>query len=74
MVESWNSVAAGEKTALEQRARYLLASVYAADSAREAMDLIYQNGGSTSFRRRAAWPSTGATCTPSARRSRSAPE
>jgi alkylation response protein AidB-like acyl-CoA dehydrogenase len=51
IAELWNTVAAGEQTTLEQRARCRLASVYAADSAREAMDLVYRHGGSTSFKR-----------------------
>src|SRR2546427_526151 len=46
-----NTVAAGEDTTLDQRARCRLAAVYAADSAREAMDLMYRHGGSTSYRR-----------------------
>lgn len=49
--EIWNTVAAGEETVLEQRARCRLASTYAADSARRAMDLVYRHGGSTSFQR-----------------------
>lgn len=51
ITELWNTVAAGRETTLEQRARCRLASVYAADSARQAMDLVYRHGGSTSFRR-----------------------
>jgi alkylation response protein AidB-like acyl-CoA dehydrogenase len=51
ITELWNTVAAGEETTLEQRARCRLAAVYATDSAREAMDLMYRHGGSTSFRR-----------------------
>ena len=51
IAELWNIVAAGEETTLEQRARCRLAAVYAADSAREAMDLMYRHGGSTSFER-----------------------
>lgn len=51
ITELWNTVAAGQETTLEQRARCRLAAVYAADSAREAMDLMYRHGGSTSFRR-----------------------
>lgn len=47
----WNTIAAGGETTLEQRARCRLASTYAADSAREAMDLVYRHGGSTSFKR-----------------------
>jgi indole-3-acetate monooxygenase len=51
VTELWNTIAAGEETTLEQRARCRLASAYAADSAREAMDLVYRQGGSTSYRR-----------------------
>src|SRR6266852_6304004 len=51
VTELWNTVAAGEETTLEQRARCRLAAAYAADSAREAMDLMYRHGGSTSYRR-----------------------
>jgi alkylation response protein AidB-like acyl-CoA dehydrogenase len=51
ITEVWNTVAAGETTTLEQRARCRLAAAYAADSAREAMDLMYRHGGSTSYRR-----------------------
>ena len=51
ITELWNTIAAGKETTLEQRARCRLASTYAADSAREAMDLVYRLGGSTSFKR-----------------------
>src|SRR5213594_137585 len=51
ITELWNTVAAGDETTLEQRARCRLAAVYAADSARAAMDLMYRHGGSTSFQR-----------------------
>ena len=51
IAELWATVASGKDTTLEQRARCRLASVYAADSAREAMDLVYRHGGSTSFKR-----------------------
>ena len=51
ITEVWNIVAAGEETTLDQRARCRLAAVYASESAREAMDLMYQHGGSTSYRR-----------------------
>ena len=51
IAELWNTIAAGRETTLEQRARCRLASTYAADSAREAMDLVYRHGGSTSFKR-----------------------
>ena len=46
----WNTIAAGNETSLEQRARCRLASTNAADSARQAMDLMYRHGGSTSFK------------------------
>jgi alkylation response protein AidB-like acyl-CoA dehydrogenase len=49
--EAWNTVAAGEETTLQQRARCRLAAAYAADSAREAMDLVFRHGGSTSYAR-----------------------
>ena len=51
IAELWATVAAGKETTLEQRARCRLASIYAGDSAREAMDLVYRHGGSTSFKR-----------------------
>ena len=51
ITDVWNTVAAGEETTLEQRARCRLAAAHAADSAREAMDLMYRLGGSTSYRR-----------------------
>ena len=51
IAELWATVAAGNDTTLEQRARCRLASIYAGDSAREAMDLVYRHGGSTSFKR-----------------------
>jgi alkylation response protein AidB-like acyl-CoA dehydrogenase len=51
IAELWATVAAGKNTTLEQRARCRLASIYAGDSAREAMDLVYRHGGSTSFKR-----------------------
>jgi indole-3-acetate monooxygenase len=51
IAELWQVVATGGETTREQRARCRLASVYAADSAREAMDLMYRYGGSTSFKR-----------------------
>lgn len=47
----WHTIAAGGETTLEQRARCRLAAVHAADCAREAMDLVYRHGGSTSFKR-----------------------
>ena len=51
ITELWAAVAAGKKTTLEQRARCSLAAIYAADCARQAMDLMYRHGGSTSFQR-----------------------
>ncbi|WP_428541160.1 acyl-CoA dehydrogenase family protein [Rhodopila sp.] len=51
IAELWNTIGGGQQTTLEQRARCRLASTYAADSAREAMDLVYRHGGSTSFKR-----------------------
>jgi alkylation response protein AidB-like acyl-CoA dehydrogenase len=51
VADLWNTMAAGRETTLEQRARCRLASTYAADSARQAMDLVYRYGGSTSFKR-----------------------
>ena len=51
ITDVWNTVAAGEETTFEQRTRCRLAAAYAADSAREAMDLMYRHGGSTSYRR-----------------------
>ena len=51
ITELWNTLAAGEQTTREQRARCRLAAVYATDSARQAMDLMFRQGGSTSFAR-----------------------
>jgi len=51
ITELWTTIASGQETTLEQRARCRLASTYAADSARQAMDLVYRHGGSTSFKR-----------------------
>jgi alkylation response protein AidB-like acyl-CoA dehydrogenase len=51
VTEVWNTVAAGEETTLEQRARCRMAAANAADSARTAMDLVFRQGGSTSYRR-----------------------
>ncbi len=51
ITELWNTIASGQATTLEQRARCRLASTYAGDCAREAMDLVYRFGGSTSFKR-----------------------
>jgi hypothetical protein len=51
ITELWSTVAAGKETTLEQRGRARLASSYTAHSARQAMDLVYRHGGSTSFKR-----------------------
>lgn len=51
ITELWNTIAAGQETTLEQRARCRLAPILAAENAREAMDLMYRWGGSTSFKR-----------------------
>ena len=51
ITELWNTIASGKETTLEPRARCRLASTYTAESAREAMDLTYHHGGSTSFKR-----------------------
>lgn len=51
IAELWHTVAAEKQTSLEQRTRCRLAAVYAGDSARQAMDLVYRHGGSTSFQR-----------------------
>jgi alkylation response protein AidB-like acyl-CoA dehydrogenase len=49
--ELWHTAAAGREITLAQKARCRLASVFAADCARDAMDLAYRWGGSASFRR-----------------------
>jgi len=51
ITELWTTTASGQETTLEQRARCRLASTRTADSAREAMDMVYRYGGSTSFKR-----------------------
>jgi indole-3-acetate monooxygenase len=51
IAELWNTVSNDGETTLEQRARCRLAAVHAADCARDAMDLMYRHGGSTSFKR-----------------------
>jgi alkylation response protein AidB-like acyl-CoA dehydrogenase len=51
ITEIWNTMAAGGESTLAQRARCRLASSHAADSARQAMDLVFRQGGSTSYRR-----------------------
>jgi indole-3-acetate monooxygenase len=47
----WDTVAAGRQTTLQQRARCRIAASYAVDSARQAMDLMYRAGGTTSNQR-----------------------
>ena len=47
----WETVAAGHETTLQQRARCRLAASFAVDSARQAMDLMYRAGGTTSSKR-----------------------
>jgi len=47
----WDAIAAGAESTLEQRARCRMAAANAADGAREAMDLVFRQGGSTSYRR-----------------------
>src|SRR5437867_5703352 len=42
ITEVWNTGAAGEETTLDQRARCRLPAVYASESARQALDLLYQ--------------------------------
>jgi alkylation response protein AidB-like acyl-CoA dehydrogenase len=51
VADVWNTVATGGETTLAQRARCRLGGAHAADSARQAMDLMYRHGGSTSYRR-----------------------
>ena len=50
IAELWNALADGRETTLEQRARCRLAAVHAGDCARQAMDLMFRHGGSTSFK------------------------
>jgi indole-3-acetate monooxygenase len=50
ITEIWNTIADGKECTLEQRSRCRLAPVYAAECARNAMDLMYRYGGSTSFK------------------------
>jgi alkylation response protein AidB-like acyl-CoA dehydrogenase len=46
----WDTLASGAEITLEQRARCRLAAVHAGDCARDAMDLVYRQGGTTSFK------------------------
>ena len=50
IAEIWHTMARGGAITLAQRSRARLASTYAADSARQAMDLVFRHGGSTSFK------------------------
>jgi alkylation response protein AidB-like acyl-CoA dehydrogenase len=47
----WDTVQSGNPSTPEQRARCRLAASYAADSARQSMDLMYRAGGTTSSER-----------------------
>jgi len=47
----WDTVAAGQETTLPQRARCRVAASFAVDSARQALDLMYRAGGTTSSKR-----------------------
>jgi alkylation response protein AidB-like acyl-CoA dehydrogenase len=47
----WDTVSAGHETTLEQRARCRIAASFAVDSARQAMDLMFRAGGTTSTQR-----------------------
>lgn len=47
----WETVASGRETTLRQRALCRLAASFAVDSARQAMDLMYRAGGTTSSKR-----------------------
>ena len=51
IAELWNTLARGDEITLHQKARCRLASTFAADCARDAMNLVYRHGGSTSFKR-----------------------
>jgi len=51
MTAIWDTVAAGHESTLQQRARCRLAASFAVDSARQAMDLMYRAGGTTSSKR-----------------------
>ncbi len=51
LCELWHTLERGAAITLQQKARTRLASVFAADCAREAMDLAYRWGGSTAFKR-----------------------
>src|SRR5262245_43139363 len=74
ITELWNTLASGKETTLEQRARCRLAASYTADSAREAMDLVYPHGDRTSCKRESRLPEAGADLPPVGRPVRSRPK
>jgi len=47
----WDTLASGQQSTLQQRARCRLAASFAVDSARQALDLMYRAGGTTSSKR-----------------------
>jgi indole-3-acetate monooxygenase len=47
----WETIESGQVSTLQQRARCRLAASFAVDSARQAMDLMYRAGGTTSSQR-----------------------
>jgi alkylation response protein AidB-like acyl-CoA dehydrogenase len=47
----WQTVACGDETTLAQRGRCRIAASFAVDGARQAMDLVYRAGGTTSTER-----------------------
>lgn len=51
VADIWDTCVAGQETTLEQRARCRLAASFATDSARQAIDLMYRAGGTTSSKR-----------------------
>lgn len=51
IADLWETLAAGQETTLEQRARCRLAAVHAGDAARQAMDMVYHFSGTTGFKR-----------------------
>jgi indole-3-acetate monooxygenase len=51
IADIWDTVAAGLPTTLQQRARCRLAASFAVDSARQAMDMMFRAGGTTSTQR-----------------------
>ena len=51
LTDLWETVACGQPTTLEQRARCRLAASFATDSARQAMDLVFRAAGTTATER-----------------------